>query len=287
MSPLREQMIAQMKQRGFSVRTHQSYLTAVTELARFHKRSPDSLNIDDLQRFFNYLVQERELAPASVRLYLNGVRFLYLQVLQWESFDVPVVIPRKPQRIPDLLTRSEVSELVGAIDNYKHKTMMLTCYGCGLRLSELVGLQVRHIDGERRLLRVQQGKGGKDRAVIVSDALLQALRSYWMIYHPVKWLFPNRDPLQPLHIQSAQRVYKAAKSKAGIDKVGGIHTHAGHKRAASCLRDSLTGVRDACASTSADVGTQQYQDNNGLCALGAQLPGRSRLSGGFSFRAGV
>jgi len=223
MTELRERMIAQMKQRGFSIRTHQSYLHAVTELAGYYKRSPESINLAEIQRFFDHLVQERELAPASVRVYLNAVRFLYLQVLEWEQFDVPVIIPRKPQRIPHLLSRQEISTLIASIDNLKHRTLILTCYGCGLRLSELVGLQVNDIDGERRLLRVQQGKGQKDRAVILSDGVLRSLREYWSVYRPVRWLFPNRDPLTALHVQSAQRIYTKAKHRAGIEKVGGIH----------------------------------------------------------------
>ena len=223
MTRLRERMIGQMTQRGFSVRTHRSYLTAVTELAEYFNQSPDQLKCQDIQTFFNHLVQERQLAAASCRLYLNGIRFLYLNVLGWESFDVPVVLPKRPQRIPELLNRGEVRSIVDAISNHKHRTLILTCYGCGLRLSELTALQVRHIDGERRLLRIEKGKAGKDRNVIISDALLLTLRHYWSVHHPVLWLFPNRDPLQPIHIQTAQRIYTKAKVKAGIEKTGGIH----------------------------------------------------------------
>jgi len=223
MTQLRQRMIAQMTQRGFSDRTHQSYLHSVSELANYYKKSPDTVSIAEIQQFFNHLVQERSLSPASVRVYLNGVRFFYLKVMEWKQFDVPVAIPRKPQRIPELLSRAEVQALIASIDNLKHRTIILTCYGSGLRLSELVGLQVKDIDSERRLLRVQQGKGQKDRAVILSDGVLQSLREYWSVYRPVSWVFPNRDPLKALHIQSVQRVYSKAKIKAGIGKVGGIH----------------------------------------------------------------
>lgn len=223
MTPLRLRMIAQMTQRGFSERTHESYLHSVAELAKYHNRSPEYLEPPDIQLFFEDLVQKRRLSPASVRVYLNAIRFLYLKVLEWEHFDVTIALPRVAQRIPDLLSRAEVRSLIESIDNHKHRTMILTCYGCGLRLSELVGLQVKHIDGERRLIRVQQGKGNKDRSIILSDGVLQALREYWLVYRPVKWLFPNRDPLKAIHAQSAQRVYTKAKHRAGIDKVGGIH----------------------------------------------------------------
>ena len=223
MTPLRQQMIAAMKQRGFAVRTHQTYLSAVEALAKHYHRSPEQLELAELQRYFDFLVQQRELSGASCRVYLHGIRFLYLHVLEWPSFDVKLIIPKKPQRIPELLTRQEVERLVASVSNIKHRTLLLTCYGCGLRLNELIHLKVKDIDGERQLLRVSQGKGGKDRLVIVSDGLLQALRRYWSLYHPTIWLFPNRDPRQPLHQQSAQRIYKKAKLTAGIDRIGGIH----------------------------------------------------------------
>lgn len=223
MTPLRKQMIEAMRVRGFSVRTHHSYLTAVSELAGYYGRSPDALDVKELQAFFVYLATERGLSGASCRLYLNAIRFLYLQVLEWPSFDVAIAIPKKAQRIPELLTRAEVARIVRACNNAKHRMMLTTCYGCGLRVSELVRLEVRHIDGERHLLRVEQGKGAKDRQVIVSEALLEKLRTYWRLYRPVKWLFAGRDPGVGLSIDSAQKAYQATKRRAGVDKVGGIH----------------------------------------------------------------
>jgi len=108
--------------------------------------------------------------------------------------------------------------------NPKHHMVLCTCYGCGLRVSEVVRLQVRHIDGERHLLRVEQGKGAKDRVVIVSEALLAELRRYWRVHHPAPWLFPGRRPDVALSISSAQRVYQRAKARAGVEKLGGIHS---------------------------------------------------------------
>jgi site-specific recombinase XerD len=217
-------MIEAMRQRGFSDRTHTSYLAAVTDLARFYRKSPDELDTDKLQVYFNHLAQERELSAATCRLYLNAVRFLYLQVLKWSSFDVPLVVPKKPQRIPELLTREEVGRIVHACANPKHRMLLELCYGCGLRVSEVVKIRVRHIDGERRLLRIEQGKGAKDRLVIIAPSLLDKLRCYWSRYHPTDWLFPNgNDPTRHLSITTAQKVFGRAKEKSEIDKVGGIH----------------------------------------------------------------
>ena len=224
MSPLRSKMIDAMRQRGFSVRTHESYLGAVEGLAQYYHRSPENIDLDDIQNYFAYLVKERDLSGASCRLYLNGVRFLYLNVLNWPHFDVPIIIPKRPQRIPELLTHAEVHELIGSVSNVKHRHLLLTCYGCGLRVSELVSLKVRDIDGERHLLRIDQGKGGKDRLVILSHGLHQALRRYWQVYRPSLWLFANNlDPMRALHVQTAQRVYTQAKARANINKRGGIH----------------------------------------------------------------
>jgi len=222
MTPLRERMIKAMRMHGFSPRTHESYLAAVSGLARFTRRSPDTLTQGDLQRYFEHLTLERQLAPASVRLAYNGIRFLYLQVLEWPAVDLEVTLPKRPQRIPALLTRTEVAAILDACDKPRYRTMLTVCYGCGLRLSEVLALRVGDIDGERRLLRIEQGKGAKDRLVPLSPTLLEALRAYWRLYRPREWLFSGRcgEALSPTALQKA---YTRAKRQAGITKPGGIH----------------------------------------------------------------
>ena len=238
MTPLRHKMVEAMRQRGFSVRTHESYLGAVSALAKYHRRSPDALSIDDIQRFFRHLALERGLSGASCRLYLNGVRFFYLKVLEWPQFDVVVTLPKKPQRIPELLTRAEVARIVAASPNPKHRMLLTTCYGCGLRLSELVGLKVRDIDGERGLLRIEQGKGAKDRLVVVSPGLLGHLRRYWCAQRPSYWLFPGLRPEVALSHSTPQKVFTQSKARAGVEKVGGIHSLR-HAYATHQLEDGL------------------------------------------------
>ena len=198
----------------------------MTDLSRHYRRPPDRVSLEEVRAYLLYLVKKRHLADASCRLYLNGLRFLYLQVLGWQDFDVPIPHPKRVQRIPELLTRKEVARLVGGCVNLKHRTMLLTCYGCGLRVSELVRIKVRDLDGERRLLRVAQGKGAKDRQVIIAPTLLQRLRDYWRQGHASSvWLFPNANqPDRPLGVTTAQKSYQAAKRAAGIDKAGGIHS---------------------------------------------------------------
>jgi integrase/recombinase XerD len=225
MTQLREQMIDAMTVRGFSPRTHQSYLMAVKDLARYYHLPPDQLSIDQLQAYFLYLVKERGLSDASCRLYLNAIRFFYREVLKQAAFDVTLQVPKRKQRIPELLQRTEIVRILQACDNLKHRTLLLTCYGCGLRVSELVKLKLRHIDGERGLLRIEQGKGAKDRHVILPPALLARLRAYWRTQRARDWLFPNDlHPDEHLAIGTPQKVFRRAKQQAGIDKVGGIHS---------------------------------------------------------------
>lgn len=224
MNPLRQKMIDAMLLRGFSPRTHQSYLTAIADLSKYYRRSPETLSIVELQQYILYLVKEKQLAPASCSLCRNAMRFLYCQVLGWDEFNVAITIPRKPQRIPELLTQNDIRHILASVDNKKHHMLLTTCYGCGLRVSELVNIKVRDIDGARRLLRVVQGKGSKDRQVLLSETLLRQLREYWQDFRPTHWLFYSTTKDKSLSISSAQKAFLDAKRRARIEKVGGIHS---------------------------------------------------------------
>lgn len=224
MTMLRQQMIHAMRQRGLSPRTHESYLYAVTALSRYWRTSPDCLSTDQVQRYLEYLVQERELAPATCRLQKNGIRFFYLNVLGRPGVDFELVTPKRPQRIPELLTRQDIRRLLRACRNPKHWMILALTYGCGLRVSEVVQVRVRDIDGERHLLRVNQGKGGKDRLVTLSPTLLDQLRRYWQVERPADWLFPcSLIPTRHLSVSAVQRLYTRMKALAGITKHGGVH----------------------------------------------------------------
>jgi integrase/recombinase XerD len=215
-------MIKAMQMRGFAQRTHDTYLGAVRGLAKFTRRSPDTLDRADLKRYFEHLVVERKLAPASVRLAYQGIRFLYLNVLAWTELDLEIDLPKRPQRIPGLLTRAEVAAILNACPDARYRTMLTLCYGCGLRLSEVLAVRVADIDSERALLRITQGKGAKDRLVPLSPTLLEELRAYWKLYRPADWLFVGRSG-KPLCPEVLQRAFGKAKRKAGVTKVGGIH----------------------------------------------------------------
>lgn len=223
MTPLRQQMINAMRQRGFSLRTHQSYLEAIVSFARFHRRPLEDADADDVARYFEYLVRERQLSPSTCRVHWGAMQFLYEKVLDSPVLLRKVVLPKRGQRLPGLLSTGEVRSLVTATDNIKHRALLCTCYGCGLRVSELVGLRVKDVDGERRVLRVERGKGDKDRDVALSEATLGLLRQYWSLHRPNHWLFPNENTQRPLSVSTPQKVYNQCKQLASIEKQGGIH----------------------------------------------------------------
>ena len=223
MSPLRQKMTDAMCQRGFSIRTHKSYIEAVAKFSRFHQKSLAQASDDDLARYFEHLVRDCKLSPSTCRVYWGALRFLFEKVLDQPTVMRKVVLPKRGQQLPGLLSAKEVRSLVSATDNLKHRAMLLTCYGCGLRVSELVSLHVRDIDGERRILRVEKGKGNKDRDVDLSAATLDLLRRYWSEYRPTDWLFPNENTQNALSVSTPQKVYIQCKADAGIEKRGGIH----------------------------------------------------------------
>jgi len=236
MSVLRQQMIQTMTQHGLASKTHKAYLASITAFANYFHQPPDKIDPDQLQIYFDYLVQQKHLSSSSCRVQHNALRFLYQQVLKNKDYDIPIKYPKRPQVIPELLTHKEVKNLIESCSNEKHKMMLLVCYGCGLRVSELVALKLADIDSERQRLRIEQGKGGKDRLVFCSDKLLYLLRIYWQHAHPVLWLFPNeRDLNTHLSISTIQRVYTSCKKRANIIKKGGIHslrhTYATHQLA--------------------------------------------------------
>lgn len=224
-SPLRQKMIDELTLRGYSANTHDSYLSAVTRVAGYYNRSPDTLSVDDIQKWVLHLINDCGISSASCRLYINALRFLFINVLKRDALNVAITYPKKKQKIPELLTRNEVAQILNASLNVKHRMMLAICYGCGLRVSELVCLKVKDIDGERRLLRVTQGKGFKDRLVTISPMLLKQLRDYWVELRPPSWLFPNEiRTYEHLCPSTPQRTFHRAKQKAGIQKSGGIHS---------------------------------------------------------------
>lgn len=226
MKSLREQMNNAMILRGFALRTQESYLAAVRALAKHYRRSPDLLTAEEIEAYHLHLIVERRLAYASVNQSACACRFLFDKVLRrpMSRFDIPMA--KVPKTLPRVLSRDEVTRLFAAAPNPRARTLLMLTYAAGLRVSEVCALQLADIESatDRMCIKVRQGKGGRDRYTMLSPLLLQTLRDYWQLYHPRTWLFPNPSGSGPIDIKVAQRIYGAARDKAGLGRNGGIHT---------------------------------------------------------------
>jgi site-specific recombinase XerD len=223
MGALREQMDGDLVVRGMSVRTREAYLGAVAQLAKYYRRSPDRIGEQEVQQYLLYLIQERKLAWSSCNVAAQGMRFFYRVTLKKSEAQFAIPHARQPQKLPQILAREEIEVLFQKTINPKHRAILMVAYGAGLRLNEICHLQVNDIDSERMTIRVEQGKGAKDRYTLLSPRLLAELRRYWVAYRPKEWLFTARDPERPIYDQTVQRIFYAAKDRAGIKKECGIH----------------------------------------------------------------
>lgn len=223
MTELRQRMDGDMVVRGMAKRTRETYLTAVTGLARYYHRSPDQVSDDEVQAYLLHLIRDRQRSWSTCNITVNALRFLYHTTLKRDRTTFCVPSPRQPGTLPVILSRDEVERLIAHAPNPKHRTMLLTTYAAGLRLNEVLHLRVTDVDSARMTIRVEQGKGGKDRYTVLSRRLLKALRDYWKSARPSTWLFPSQETGQPLHPTALQRAYHLAKLRASIKKPGGIH----------------------------------------------------------------
>lgn len=224
MGALRKQMDGDLVVRGMSVRTRQSYLGAVAGLAKHYGRSPDCITQQEVQNYLLHLIEERHLAWSSCNIVAQGLKFFYRITLKRPEAQFEVPRARQPQKLPAILSREEVVALFAHTPSVKHRAILMTAYGAGLRLNEICHLKITDIDSDRMTLRVEQGKGAKDRYTLLSPRLLAELRRYWMAYRPTLWLFTRRGGLEPISDVTVHRIYHAAKDRARIAKSGGIHS---------------------------------------------------------------
>ena len=223
-NPLRRRMIEDMAIRNFDPRTQQTYIRSVRAYCRYCDRSPGELTFEDVRRYQLHLTQSG-LAPASINGAMVALRFFFRVTLKRpEAVDyIPIV--REPQRLPVVLTPAEVASLLESAPGLKWRTALSVAYGAGLRASEVVGLKVGDIDSQRMRIRVEQGKGRRDRDALLSPHLLAALRNWWKVARPPVWLFPNRlTPFDPVTPRSLNRAFHDALRKAGIRKAVSLHT---------------------------------------------------------------
>jgi site-specific recombinase XerD len=220
-------MLDAMVLRGMASRTQEAYVDAVVHLARYYRRSPDALNARQVQDYLLHLLRERKLARSSVNQKSCAFRFFYGSVLALDGNAFQIPLAPAPQCLPEILAREELTRLFAGACHLKARTFLMVGYGTGLRLSELCRLRVADIDShaDRMCLRVEQGKGGKDRYVPLAPEVLHRLRQWWRSARPREYLFSGRgDGTHPVARGSAQRWYYQARAAAGIHKGGGIHT---------------------------------------------------------------
>jgi len=222
MGALRIKMIEEMKLRNFSPRTEQSYVSAMVGLVKYYRQSPDQLTQEQIRSYLLHL-KDRGLSPSSRNVAISGLKFFYHQILGWSEQKLFLPPRKRSWRLPEVLSPQEVERLLCASSKLRDRCLLITAYATGLRVSELVRLKVSDIDKERMMVRVEQGKGRKDRYTILSPRLLSELRTYWKEHRSPTWLFPNAND-SPISIDYAQRIYNLAKVKAGITKGKGIHT---------------------------------------------------------------
>lgn len=224
MTPLRKQMIETMEMRNFACKTIRIYVDVVARFARYFGKSPELLGAEEVRRFLLHLVHEKKLAWATYKQALAALRYLYRWVLQAPEIVQDIRCPRPERRLPVVLSFDEVQRFFAAIPSFKQRMILMAAYAAGLRISEVVHLEVTDIDSSRMVIRVRQGKRKKDRYTILSPVLLQMLRHYWVAARPARYLFPGRALDRPMSVSVVQRACKDAQVKAGIDKTVTPHT---------------------------------------------------------------
>jgi integrase/recombinase XerD len=224
MSPLRRRMLEDMQLRNLSAATQRSYIHYVSEYAKYYASSPDQLGLDDIRHYQLYLIEQRQLSPESINTFVSAVKFLYTVTLDMPWSNAQFVRLKTPTKLPVVLSQAEVSELFHHVGILKHRAVLMLCYGSGLRISEAVSLRVSHIDSQRMLIRVEQGKGAKDRYTVLSQRLLTLLREYWKIQRPVDSLFPGSKAGTHIQPGTVQEICRDACLLAGFHKRVTPHT---------------------------------------------------------------
>ena len=219
MTPLRRRMSEDMQVRNLAPHTRRSYLQQVSQFARHFGRSPEFLDPDDIRAYQLHLTRDKHLSASSILVAVAAIRFLYKVTLK-RDWNIDDAIPacRRPQKLPVVLSREEVNRFLDAVGNRKHRVILTVCYAAGLRISEAVRLTSDAIDSQRMVIRVEAGKGGKDRYVMLSPKLLEVLSAYWWEARPKEWLFPGDIAGQPITRHSVEMACQAAWRRSGLSK---------------------------------------------------------------------
>lgn len=272
MTSLRQRMTEDMQVRNLALNTQTSYVQQVSLFARHFNQSPEQLGPEDIRAYQVYLTNEKKLAPGSILIAVAALRFLYKVSLKknWTFEDV-IPAPKKPQTLPIVLSPEEVLQFLGCVGATKHRAILTTCYAAGLRISEAIALTIPDIDSARMVIRVDQGKGQKDRYVMLSSKLREVLRGWWRLEKPKHWLFPGDLPgrhigreavelacqkahrlcriLKPITPHSLRHAFAVHLLESGVD-VRTIQLLLGHRSLATTARYLRIATVKVCAATS-------------------------------------
>jgi len=212
---LRAQFMNHMILHRFSHYTIKNYMSAVEKLSKYHNKSPDRLTNEDIQNYLLYLIGERKLAWGTCNVHMAGISSFYKNILQWDETNFKLPPSPRIKKLPNILSIEEVKRLFECAANLKHRVLLKTLYSAGLRISEAVKLKPRHIESDpsRMMIRIEQGKGKKDRYTVLSKYLLDELRLYWQEYKPGKWIFPGQNKENHIGFSGARGAFLIAKKK--------------------------------------------------------------------------
>jgi len=274
MGIIQERMIGEMQLRGMAPATKKSYLVCCRVFVAYFMKSPEQLGTDNVKTFLLHLVRERKAGPSTLHVYIAALCFLYRHVLGIPGVVEHLPRPRIPIKLPDVLDREEVHQLLAAVRSLKLRTILTTAYAAGLRISEALRLEIRDIDSKRMVIHIRSAKNGKDRLVLLSPELLAKLRLYWVESRPRgRHLFPGRNG-RPVHIDVIRRALQATVREVGIKKRVTLHSF---RHYAECL------VMPSCPLSHAGIArisgplTYSTRHNQRLCRKARSLSsGRNR-----------
>jgi integrase/recombinase XerD len=242
MTSLRRRMIEDMQVRNLSSHTQTTYVQQVSLFARHFNQSPEVLGAEEIRSYQVYLTNEKKLSPSSILIAVAALRFLYQTTLQKDwSLEEVIPAPKKPEKLPVVLSPEEVLQFLGCVPSIQHRTILTSCYAAGLRISEAIRLKVTDIDSQRMVIRVEQGKGQKDRYVMLSATLLQTLRQWWRVAKPRYWLFPSERVGDHISKDAVEQACQKAHRRCRICKP--ITPHCLRHAFAVHLLESGTDVR--------------------------------------------
>jgi integrase/recombinase XerD len=221
---LRDQMKMDMELKGFSVKTQDAYIRYVKTFVEYFGKSPMQMGEDEIRQYLHHLITEKQLSTSHINVVHSALKFFFTTTLQRQWNNIKIPRTKSPKKLPIVLAGSEIKQLLDVTINPKHRAILMTTYAAGLRVSETANLKLEDIDYKRMQIRVNEGKGKKDRYTILSAVNLKLLRDYWTLYRPNTWLFPGESPDKPITTRTIQKVFEISRDKAGIVKPATVHS---------------------------------------------------------------